>query len=142
MRLSAILTGLIILILVAAAGCTGTTANPELTPDLTVTPTPALTATPAETLLPHIVPGETYLLVEYAGRWGGVWTAFDGVGGLISGPGDQRIDIEKRKAIVASVSKMDSTEDLITVSLYVDGRLVATNSTVEGTPISVTWKGL
>ncbi|MFA7121631.1 MAG: hypothetical protein WC277_09125, partial [Bacilli bacterium] len=38
MRLSTILTGLVVLTLVAAAGCTGTTADPEPTPDPTVTP--------------------------------------------------------------------------------------------------------
>ena len=40
MRLSTILIGLMVLTLVAAAGCTGTTANPELTPDSVATPTP------------------------------------------------------------------------------------------------------
>ena len=38
MRLSTILTGLVVLTLVAAAGCTGTTADPEPTPDPTATP--------------------------------------------------------------------------------------------------------
>ena len=38
MRLSTILIGLMVLTLVAAAGCTGTTTNPEPTPDPTVTP--------------------------------------------------------------------------------------------------------
>lgn len=46
MRLSTILIGLMVLTLVAAAGCTGTTANPELTPDSVATPTKSPTQKP------------------------------------------------------------------------------------------------
>jgi hypothetical protein len=138
MRLSVFLTALMVLILVAAAGCTGATSEP-------VAPTPSASQTPTapvETLLPSIIPGETYLLVEYAGGWSGAWTNIDGPAVAIRGPGEQRIDVEKGRVIVASVIKMDYTEDPIKVSLYVDGQLVATNSTVEDKPITVTWKGL
>jgi hypothetical protein len=129
-----------VLIFVAATGCTGTTSEPVAS-----TPIPSASQTPTapvETLLPSIIPGETYLLVEYAGGWSGAWTNIDGPAVAIRGPGEQRIDVEKGRAIVASVIKMDYTEDPITVSLYVDGQLAATNSTAGDKPISVTWKRL
>ena len=138
MKLYAILTALAVLIAVSVSGCTGTADAPIATPTPTATPTATPQAT-AAALVPVI--GETYLLVEYAGGWGGLWTNMD-ESAMIAGPGTKRIDIEKGRAIVATVTKYDTHDDPITVRLYVDGQLAATNTTATDTPISVVWRGI